>query len=204
MTKLLVCAAVSAIAMSAFATEIQPPSKPAAEANATASNVSIVKGGDQAMAVNIKVVAKGQGGKGGNGGQGGSATANPNANGSTPAPAASELKVDYGGKINNVPALSNTYVSTSNTCDGYTGITAAIAGGGFGLNFASKRMHCELRLSGMAYQAMGNQIKAEKMIDYSVLLLCKEDSAFAKIADECREAKEGSTDAPAQILQPAG
>lgn len=115
-----------------------------------------------------------------------------------------EWKVDNGGKINNVPSLANTYVSTSNTCDGYTGFTAALAGGGFGLNFASQRTFCELRLMGMAYQAMNEPVKAIRMIDLGFQLLCKENSNLAKIAEECKEAQEKAPDAPNPAYQSAG
>ncbi len=115
-----------------------------------------------------------------------------------------EWKVDNGGKINNVPSLANTYVSTSNTCDGYTGFTAALAGGGFGLNFASQRTFCELRLMGMAYQAMNEPVKAIRMIDLGFQLLCKENSNLAKIAEECKEAQEKAPDAPNRAFQSEG
>lgn len=202
--------------VTASSVAVSAPKATGGAAEATASTAPIN------VTVNNNVSAKG--GKGGKGGKAGSGNGDGTAGGggtpgmppTTPGTGGTgtpsglygsvvEWKVDNGGKINNVPALSNTYVSTSNTCDGYTGLTAAIAGGGFGLNFASQRTFCELRLAGMAYQAMNETTKAVRMIDLSVQLLCKADSNLAKLAvEECKVVQEKAPDEPNRAFQSAG
>jgi hypothetical protein len=268
MKSVLFGAIFSALSLSALATGDHSPKPPSGQppsgqstatagssSGASATNLTVVKGGDQSLSVktgdtkataavgDININVSATGGKGGKGGKGGSArsrsggrstgggdpsTPGNGGNGGGTGPSGGtgggggtggngtgspsglygsvvEWKVDNGGKINNVPALSNTYVSTSNTCDGYTGLTAAIAGGGFGLNFASQRTFCELRLAGMAYQAMNEPVKAVRMIDLSVQLLCKSDSNLAKLAvEECKEVPEKAPDAPNPAYQSAG
>lgn len=141
------------------------------------------------------------GGQGGTGGAGGSAYISPMTfNFTTPTtpagPSTSFVRHDYSGLPNNTPAMGNSYISTSNVCDGAVGITLALPGFGGGLSAAKLRMMCEGRLNAQAHKALGQEAKAKLTMEVVQEYACEEDATWAKIARKkglCAPAEEAET-----------
>ena len=100
----------------------------------------------------------------------------------TSAPSAKFVNHDYSGMPNNTPAMGNSYISTSNSCDGAVGISLALPGFGGGLSAAKLRMMCEGRLNAQAHKALGQEAKAQLTMEVVQEYACEEDSTWAKIA----------------------
>lgn len=100
----------------------------------------------------------------------------------TSAPSATFVNHDYSGMPNNTPAMGNSYISTSNSCDGAVGISLALPGFGGGLSAAKLRMMCEGRLNAQAHKALGQEAKAQLTMEVVQEYACEEDSTWAKIA----------------------
>ncbi len=116
-------------------------------------------------------------------------------------PSASFVQHDYSGMPNNTPAMGNTYVNSSNGCDGAVGASLVLPGFGGSLSASTLRMMCEGRLNAQAHNALGDQEKAKKVLRVVDEYACSQDAAWAKIAREeglCKpEEKTASNAQPA-------
>jgi len=91
---------------------------------------------------------------------------------------------DYSGMARQAPAMGNSYVTTSNTCDGASGLGFVFPGGGVNLSGSTLRMMCEGRLNAQAYNALGEHEKAKKVLRVVDEYACSQDEVWAKFARE--------------------
>ncbi len=89
---------------------------------------------------------------------------------------------DYSGMPNNTPAMGNSYISTSNSCDGAVGASLVLPGFGGSVSAATLRMMCEGRLNSQAHKALGQEDKARLTMEVVQEYACEEDAKWAKIA----------------------
>jgi hypothetical protein len=91
---------------------------------------------------------------------------------------------DYSGMPQQAPAMGNSYISTSNTCDGAQGLGVVFPGGGVNFSSTALRMMCEGRLNSQAHKALGDEDKARKVMRVVDEYACTQDATWAKIARE--------------------
>lgn len=196
MKKLIIAVALSMIAGQVFATgkdhhgshgNNNGPKNGGSTANSSSASGAFSAAG----AVATGGTSSASGGQGGAGGSaaGGTAVASVGAMNFTFAPSPSAtgpstafVNHDYSGMPNNTPAMGNSYISTSNSCDGAVGISLALPGFGGGLSAAKLRMMCEGRLNAQAHKALGQEAKAQLTMEVVQEYACEEDSTWAKIA----------------------
>ena len=196
MKKLIIAVALSMIAGQVFATgkdhhgshgNNNGPKNGGSTANSSSASGAFSAAG----AVATGGTSSASGGQGGAGGSaaGGTAVASVGAMNFTFAPSPSAtgpstafVNHDYSGVPNNTPAMGNSYISTSNSCDGAVGISLALPGFGGGLSAAKLRMMCEGRLNAQAHKALGQEAKAQLTMEVVQEYACEEDSTWAKIA----------------------
>lgn len=207
MNKLIIAVALSMIAGQVFATgkdhhgshgshgNNNGPKNGGSTANSTSASGAFSAAGAVAGAASISGATGGasnaSGGQGGAGGSaaGGTAVASVGAMnfsftspaGST-GPSMSFVQHDYGGMPNNTPAMGNSYISTSNSCDGAVGASLVLPGFGGSVSAAKLRMMCEGRLNAQAHKALGQEAKAQLTMEVVQEYACEEDSTWAKIA----------------------
>jgi len=172
------------------------PASPSASSNAAASA--------GAIGVGVGVGIGGQGGNGGTGGSGGlggQGGAGGSAAGGTAVatiapmnftftvptetgPNTSFVNHDYSGMPRQAPAMGNSYINTSNGCDGAQGLGFVFPGGGVNFSSTALRMMCEGRLNSQAHKALGDEDRAKKVMRVVDEYACTQDSTWAKIARE--------------------
>ena len=217
MKKLIIAVALSMIAGQVFATgkdhhgshgNNNGPKNGGSTANSSSASGAFSAAG----AVATGGTSSASGGQGGAGGSaaGGTAVASVGAMNFTFAPSPSAtgpstafVNHDYSGVPNNTPAMGNSYISTSNSCDGAVGISLALPGFGGGLSAAKLRMMCEGRLNAQAHKALGQEAKAQLTMEVVQEYACEEDSTWAKIARKkglCEPADEPKATASAPAI----
>ena len=97
-------------------------------------------------------------------------------------PSLSYVNHDYSGMPNNTPSLGNSYISTSNSCDGAVGASLVLPGFGGSVSVSTLRMMCEGRLNSQAHKALGQEDKARLTMEVVQEYACEEDAKWAKIA----------------------
>lgn len=110
-------------------------------------------------------------------------------------PSMSFVQHDYSGMPNNTPAMGNSYISTSNSCDGAVGASLVLPGFGGSVSAATLRMMCEGRLNSQAHKALGQEDKARLTMEVVQEYACEEDAKWAKIARKkglCEPADEAT------------
>lgn len=149
-----------------------------------------------AITVNVQntVTAKaGKGGKGGSSGKGGNGYSGGGDNGYAGLPGGAGFLLtpqpvfvnhDYSGTPQQAPAMGNSYISTSNGCDGAQGLGFVFPGGGVNFSSTALRMMCEGRLNSQAHKALGDEDKARKVMRVVDEYACSQDAVWAKIARE--------------------
>ena len=204
MNKLIIAVALSMIAGQVFATgkdhhgnhgNNNGPKNGGSTANSTSASGAFSAAGAVAGAASISGATGGasnaSGGQGGAGGSaaGGTAVASVGALNFTftPSPSATSpstafVQHDYGSMPNNTPAMGNSYISTSNSCDGAVGASLVLPGFGGSVSAAKLRMMCEGRLNAQAHKALGQEAKAQLTMEVVQEYACEEDSTWAKIA----------------------
>lgn len=203
MNKLIIAVALSMLAGQVFATGKghhgnhgnNGPKNGSSTANSTSTSGAFSAAGAVAGSASISGATGGtstaSGGQGGAGGSaaGGTAVASVGAmsfNFTTPlgstSPSASFVQHDYSGMPNNTPAMGNSYISTSNSCDGAVGASLALPGFGGSVSAATLRMMCEGRLNSQAHKALGQEDKARLTMEVVQEYACEEDAKWAKIA----------------------
>lgn len=220
MNKLIIAVALSMIAGQVFATgkdhhgshgshgNNNGPKNGGSTANSTSASGAFSAAGAVAGAASISGATGGtsnaSGGQGGAGGSaaGGTAVASVGAmsfNFTSPAgstsPSMSFVQHDYSGMPNNTPAMGNSYISTSNSCDGAVGASLVLPGFGGSVSAATLRMMCEGRLNSQAHKALGQEDKARLTMEVVQEYACEEDAKWAKIARKkglCEPADEAT------------
>lgn len=201
MKTLIIAVALSTIAGQVFATgkdhhgnhgNNNGPKNGGSTANSTSASGAFSAAGAVAGAASISGATGGtsnaSGGQGGAGGSaaGGTAVASVGAmsfNFTAPTgPSMSFVQHDYGGMPNNTPAMGNSYISTSNSCDGAVGASLVLPGFGGSVSAATLRMMCEGRLNSQAHKALGQEDKARLTMEVVQEYACEEDAKWAKIA----------------------
>jgi len=206
MKRLFVLAVLALVWSTGNATGSHKPSKPSTP-SASQTQAAVGVG-----------VGIGTGGAGGTGGTGGVASATGGTGGTavasiapmnftftTPAatgPSTAFVQHDYSGMPRQAPAMGNSYISTSNTCDSATGIGVVFPVGGINFSRMALRMMCEGRLNSQAHKALGDEDKARKMMRVVDEYACTQDSTWAKIAREEGICKPDTTP-PATSTNPA-
>ena len=193
MNKLIIAVALSMIANQVFATgkdhhgnhgNNNGPKNGGSTANASSSSGAFSAAG--AVAGSASVSGATGGTSNASGGQGGTAVASVGAmsfNFTAPTgPSMSFVQHDYGGMPNNTPAMGNSYISTSNSCDGAVGASLVLPGFGGSVSAATLRMMCEGRLNSQAHKALGQEDKARLTMEVVQEYACEEDAKWAKIA----------------------
>lgn len=161
--------------------DVTQPAKPASPAGAIGIGVG-GQGGNGGTG--------GYGGLGGQGGAGGSAIASVGAmNFAFTVPAASGpstafVQHDYSGMPQQAPAMGNSYINTSNGCDGASGLGVVFPGGGVNFSGTALRMMCEGRLNSQAHRALGDEDKARRVMRVVDEYACSQDAVWAKLARE--------------------
>lgn len=193
MNKLIIAVALSMIAGQVFATgkdhhgnhgNNNGPKNGGSTANSTSASGAFSAAGAVAGAASISGATGGT--SNASGGQGGTAVASVGAmsfNFTTPTgPSTSFVNHDYSGMPNNTPAMGNSYISTSNSCDGAVGASLVLPGFGGSVSAATLRMMCEGRLNSQAHKALGQEDKARLTMEVVQEYACEEDAKWAKIA----------------------
>jgi len=194
MKYLLIPLLLGACTVSAFATSTTPP-KEGVTANASASssastapinirvdNTVVTKASNK-----TRVGVKAAGGSGGNGGGSSQGSASGGAYGPSPygigfIASPQYVTHDYSGMPNNTPAMGNTSIFTSNTCDGATSLGGV--GPGVGVTFSTTflRMMCEGRLNAQVHNTIGSPDKAKMTMSVVDEYACTQDATWARIA----------------------
>lgn len=195
MNKLIIAVALSMIAGQVFATgkdhhgnhgNNNGPKNGGSTANSTSASGAFSAAGAVAGAASISGATGGT--SNASGGQGGTAVASVGAmsfNFTTPTgPSTSFVNHDYSGMPQQAPAMGNSYISTSNTCDGASGLGVVFPGGGVNFSSTALRMMCEGRLNSQAHKALGDEDKARKVMRVVDEYACTQDATWAKIARE--------------------
>lgn len=91
---------------------------------------------------------------------------------------------DYSGMPQQAPAMGNSYINTSNSCDSASGLGFVFPGGGVNFSSTALRMMCEGRLNSQAHKALGDEDKARKVMRVVDEYACSQDAVWAKIARE--------------------
>ncbi|HXK62107.1 MAG TPA: hypothetical protein PLP42_19650 [Acidobacteriota bacterium] len=207
MKTLIIAVALSMIAGQVFATgkdhhgnhgNNNGPKNGGSTANSSSASGAFSAAGAVAGAASISGATGGtssaSGGQGGAGGSaaGGTAVASVGAmsfNFTSPAgstgsngTSTSFVQHDYSGVPNNTPAMGNSYISTSNSCDGAVGASLVLPGFGGSVSAATLRMMCEGRLNSQAHKALGQEDKARLTMEVVQEYACEEDAKWAKIA----------------------
>jgi hypothetical protein len=99
-------------------------------------------------------------------------------------PSTAFVQHDYSGMPQQAPAMGNSYISTSNGCDGASGLGVVFPGGGVNFSSTALRMMCEGRLNSQAHKALGDEDKARKVMRVVDEYACSQDAVWAKIARE--------------------
>jgi len=178
----------------------------AAGAIAGSSSISSAVGGNASA-------SGGAGGQGGQGGKGGSAAGGTAVASIAPmnfaftipsasSPSTAFVQHDYSGMPQQAPAMGNSYINTSNTCDGASGLGVVFPGGGVNFSSTALRMMCEGRLNSQAHRALGDEDKARKVMRVVDEYACSQDAVWAKIAREEGICKP-DTNPPATVTNPA-
>ena len=186
MNKLIIAVAFSMLAGQVFATgNNSGPTNGGSTANASSASGAFSAAGAVAGSASLSSAT---GGTGGNA-AGGTAVASIGAmsfNFTTPTgstgPSTSFVQHDYSGMPNNTPAMGNSYISTSNSCDGAVGASLVLPGFGGSVSAATLRMMCEGRLNSQAHKALGQEDKARLTMEVVQEYACEEDAKWAKIA----------------------
>lgn len=201
MNKLIIAVALSMIAGQVFATgkdhhgnhgNNNGPKNGGSTANSTSASGAFSAAGAVAGAASISGATGGT--SNASGGQGGTAVASVGAmsfnftspTGSTGSNGTSTsfAQHDYSGMPQQAPAMGNSYISTSNTCDGASGLGVVFPGGGVNFSSTALRMMCEGRLNSQAHKALGDEDKARKVMRVVDEYACTQDATWAKIARE--------------------
>lgn len=190
MNKLIIAVAFSMLAGQVFATgNNSGPTNGGSTANASSASGAFSAAGAVAGSASISGATGGASNASGGSAAGGTAVASVGAmsfNFTTPTgstgPSTSFVNHDYSGMPNNTPAMGNSYISTSNTCDGAA--SAAVVAPGFGISFSASalRMLCEGRLNSQAHKALGQEDKARLTMEVVQEFACEENATWAKIA----------------------
>lgn len=80
--------------------------------------------------------------------------------------------------------MGNSYISTSNTCDGASGLGFVFPGGGVNFSSTALRMMCEGRQNAQAHKALGDEAKARTVMRVVDEYACSQDAVWAKLARE--------------------
>ena len=180
-------------------TNVTQPAKPA---STSASSSAAASAG--AIGIGVGIGMGGQGGNGGTGGSGGlggqGGTGGSAAGGTAIAsvgamnfaftvpgasgPSTAFVQHDYSGMPQQAPAMGNSYISTSNGCDGASGLGVVFPGGGVNFSSTALRMMCEGRLNSQAHKALGDEDKARRVMRVVDEYACSQDAVWAKIARE--------------------
>ncbi len=99
-------------------------------------------------------------------------------------PSTAFVSHDYSGMPHQAPAMGNSYISTSNGCDGASGFGVVFPGGGVNFSSTALRMMCEGRLNSQAHKALGDEDKARRVMRVVDEYACSQDAVWAKIARE--------------------
>lgn len=203
MNKLIIAVALSMIAGQVFATgkdhhgNNNGPKNGGSTANSTSTSGAFSAAGAVAGAASVSGATGGtSNASGGQGGAGGSAAGGSAAGGTAVAsvgamsfnftapsgPSTAFVNHDYSGMPNNTPAMGNSYISTSNSCDGAVGASLVLPGFGGSVSAATLRMMCEGRLNAQAHKALGQEVKAQLTMEVVQEYACEEDAKWAKIA----------------------
>lgn len=195
MNKLTIAVALSMVVGQVFATDNQKPSPVMQQTNITSVSASS-KASASASAMGIGVGFGGQGGAGGNAiasiGDMNFAFTVPTTSG----PSTTFVQHDYKGVPQQVPAMGNSYISTSNGCDGASGLGFVFPGGGINFSTTALRMMCEGRLNSQAHKILGDEDRARRVMRVVDEYACTQDATWAKLAQEegiCKPSKEVNT-----------
>ena len=99
-------------------------------------------------------------------------------------PSTAFVQHDYSGMPQQAPAMGNSYINTSNGCDGASGLGVVFPGGGVNFSSTALRMMCEGRLNSQAHKALGDEDKARRVMRVVDEYACSQDAVWAKIARE--------------------
>ncbi len=205
MKRILVLAMLAMVWSAGNATSSHKPSKPSTSQEQGQGQAQ-VQGQGQGQ---IQLATGGNSSAtGGAGGGGGTAIATispmnfaftvPTASG----PSTSFVNHDYSGLSRQAPAMGNSYVNTSNGCDGAQGLGFVFPGGGVNFSSTALRMMCEGRLNSQAHKALGDEDRAKKVMRVVDEYACSQDAVWAKLSREEGICKQ-DTSPPATSTNPA-